>query len=327
MLGLAVDLLRNKNSHNNPAELLASIDDKLTFIQTARPTAVNISTVSMNLQRDLSQLTEKSSCEEIIECVTTFAVRLLNEDLQQNRRIGDYGAQWLKAKTKMASVKVLTHCNTGSLATSGYGTALGIIRRLHEIGMLEQIYCTETRPYNQGSRLTAYELVMDCLPRPTLICDSMASALLSIQKTKGTSLAAIIVGADRIASNGDTANKIGTYQLAITAKYHGVFFIVAAPWDTIDLKLTHGGLIPIEERSSKEMTQIYGKVVSKSDTREYQMVETAVEGISVWNPAFDITPAALIDCIVTERGVYEKKPGSLEFDLMGSSSEGKLTNN
>jgi methylthioribose-1-phosphate isomerase len=203
---------------------------------------------------------------------------------------------------------------TRSLATAGYGTALGMIRALQASSMLTQAYCSETRPYNQGSRLTAYELVHDQIPA-TLITDSMAAALLA---REGDNVAAIVVGADRVAANGDTANKIGTYSLAILARHHGVKFLVAAPRTTIDLATKSGAEIVIEERAREEVTRIKGP---KLDTRgqvtidkDIETISIAAEGIDVWNPAFDITPAQLIDGVVTEMGVVEKgQDGKFDF--------------
>nr|CAG4644900.1 EOG090X08IP [Leptodora kindtii] len=183
-------------------------------------------------------------------------------------------------------LRVLTHCNTGSLATAGYGTALGVIRKLQEKGLLEHVYCTETRPYNQGSRLTAFELVYEKIPA-TLICDSMAAAAM-----QRFSIDVVIVGADRVAANGDTANKIGTYQLAVVAQCHSVPFYVAAPSSSIDMNLESGEQICIEERDETEITHSVG-------------VRIAADGIRCWNPAFDVTPARLITGgIVTEKGVF-----------------------
>lgn len=195
---------------------------------------------------------------------------------------------------------------SSSLATAGWGTALGIIRDLHHNGNLKHAFCTETRPYNQGSRLTAYELVYESIPA-TLVCDSMASALLRLNP----SVQAIIVGADRVAANGDTANKIGTYQLAITAKHHGILFVVAAPSTSIDLSMASGKEIVIEERPAKELVTTTGVLDDKSSAT----VRTAAEGIQVWNPSFDVTPSELISAIVTEKGVAVKQPGHTEFDL------------
>jgi methylthioribose-1-phosphate isomerase len=189
------------------------------------------------------------------------------------------------------------------LATAGYGTALGVIRSLHANGFLEHAFCTETRPYNQGSRLTAYELIHDDIPA-TLITDSTAAAL--IQKEN---ISAVIVGADRVAANGDTANKIGTYALSILARYHGAKFLVAAPRTTIDLDTASGKDIIIEVRPGEEVRQFrgvrdHGK--GDIDLQHWETISMAPKGIEVWNPSFDVTPAELIDGIVTEEGVIEK---------------------
>lgn len=200
-----------------------------------------------------------------------------------------------------------------SLATAGHGTALGIARSLHAQNLIDQVFCTETRPYNQGSRLTAYELVHDGIPA-TLITDSMAAALMAKEGT----LAAVVVGADRVAANGDTANKVGTYALAVLARHHGVAFVVAAPRTTIDLDTPTGKDIVIEERPGEEVTRIKGPKVDKDGEIESPedavSIKTAAEGINVWNPAFDVTHAALIDAIVTEVGVAEKGSDG-QFDL------------
>ena len=203
---------------------------------------------------------------------------------------------------------------SSSLATAGYGTALGVIRSLHANGSLKHAFCTETRPYNQGSRLTAFELVHDKIPS-TLITDSMASALLRL-RGPSENIAAIVVGADRVAANGDTANKIGTYQLAITAKHLGVKFLVAAPRTTIDLSTASGSDIVIEERPGKEMTFVKGPRYDgvDLDLSQVENVSIAANGISVWNPSFDVTPAELIDGIITEVGVVEKGEDG-KFDL------------
>ena len=202
------------------------------------------------------------------------------------------------------------------MATAGYGTALGIVRSLHTDGDLLRAYYTETRPYNQGSRLTAFELVHDNIPA-TLITDSMASALLRL-RGPSEKIAAIVVGADRVAANGDTANKIGTYQLAITAKHHGVKFLVAAPRTTIDLHTASGEDIVIEERPGEEVTMAKGPRFDGTDLdlSRTEVVKIAANGIDVWNPAFDVTPAELIDGIVTEVGVVEKGSDG-KFDLNG----------
>lgn len=201
---------------------------------------------------------------------------------------------------------------SSSLATAGYGTALGVIRSLYSSKSLRHVYYTETRPYNQGARLTGFELIHDGIPG-TLITDSMAAALM---KTKGQSenIIAVIVGADRVAANGDTANKIGTYALAVLAKYHGIKFLVAAPRTTIDMTTKSGADIVIEERPEMEVVNIKGPVVQINPfSHEKEIVQGSTAEISIaatntraWNPAFDVAPAELIDGIVTEQGVVEK---------------------
>lgn len=213
---------------------------------------------------------------------------------------------------------MLTHCNTGSLATSGHGTALGIIRTLRSKDLLKHAFCTETRPYNQGSRLTSFELVFEGIPS-TLITDSMAAALFRLKKDE-MNIGAVIVGADRVVRNGDTANKIGTYQLAVLAKHHGVKFVVAAPTTSIDLETETGAGIKIEERKREELTQISGAVVGADgqvDVSKTARVAIADQRIGVWNPAFDVTPAELIDAIVTEKGtVVKNAEGKFDFQAV-----------
>ena len=198
-----------------------------------------------------------------------------------------------------------------SLATAGYGTALGVIRALNGQSKLLRAYYTETRPYNQGSRLTGYELIHDKIPS-TLITDSMAASLLKLSK-EPENIACVIVGADRVAANGDTANKIGTYSLAILARYHGVKFLVAAPRTTIDLDTPSGDDIKIEERPPTEITLLKGPVILRNkqanatvDVSNVQEISISPIGTQAWNPAFDVTPAELIDGVVTEMGVVEK---------------------
>ena len=215
-----------------------------------------------------------------------------------------------------------------SLATAGYGTALGIVRSLYGKGLLEHAYYTETRPYNQGSRLTGYELLHDGIPC-TLITDSMAAALMQKLHSEGDSLAAVIVGADRVALNGDTANKIGTYALAVLARFHGVKFVVAAPRTTIDLATPSGKEIVIEERPPDEMLSVKGPQVltgsgTAIDIKNITSISTAALGTQCWNPAFDVTPAELIDAIVTEVGVAEKNDqGKFDLQHLFSISEVK----
>lgn len=328
-------------------EVEAFILEKLDYLVTSRPTAVNLSDAAIKLKalvQKRKQIGDPKG-KDLAEAYVEAAEKMLIDDAMDNHRLGDFGAAWIMNNTPVGKdgkkVGVLTHCNTGyvgqhqtrensrnarhgqgrligllsrSLATAGYGTALGVIRSLHASDKLEHAYCTETRPYNQGARLTAFELVHDKIPA-TLITDSMAASLLA---QKGTGLAAIVVGADRVVANGDTANKIGTYQLAVLAKYHGVKFIVAAPRTTIDLRTKEGEDIIIEERAKSEVTRITGPRISDLGRNEenitLETVNIAAPGIDVWNPAFDVTPYDLIDAIVTEVGVAEKNADGL-FEL------------
>ena len=240
-------------------------------IASARPTAVNL---RWGIERALSSVSPMSDAE-VPEALFRLVKEMEAEDEERNRAIGAWGARLLKE-----SSRILTHCNAGSLGTFFYGTALGIVYAAAEQGKVERVYCDETRPVGQGARLTAWELARVGVPT-TLICDNMAASLLA----KGD-VDAVVVGADRIAANGDTANKIGTYGVAVLAHEHGIPFYVAAPTSTIDWSLADGSLIPIEERDPCEV------------------LSTPIEGVEVWNPAFDVTPARYITSIVTEKGVF-----------------------
>lgn len=285
-LSLSVEML--PKSFSSVEELFHFVQEKMEYLTTARPTAVNISQTAKDLISFVKNLSAaKVDADDAKMKVIDKIEGMLAKDVKDNQHMGRYGAAHLLQQTEVEKLKVLTHCNTGSLATAGYGTALGVIRRLHEGGHIDHVFCTETRPYNQGSRLTAYELVYENIPS-TLIADSMVSLLM---KAKGVH--AVVVGADRVVANGDTANKIGTYQIAITAKYHGVLFYVAAPSSSIDMTLENGQQILIEERPPHELTTV-------GNTR------IAAHGIGCWNPGFDITPAELITGgIITELGVYQ----------------------
>ncbi|KAJ5536812.1 Methylthioribose-1-phosphate isomerase [Penicillium frequentans] len=296
----------------SPEEARSLIIARLDYLVTSRPTAVNLSDAARKLEALVTNQAVQPGATgpEIVASFIRAAEDMLGKDLEDNQRIGHHGAEWIMANaTKTDTVSVLTHCNTGSLATSGYGTALGVIRSLSSRNVLRHAYCTETRPYNQGSRLTAFELVHDHIPA-TLITDSMAAALLA---DASVGVGAIVVGADRVAANGDTANKIGTYGLAVLAKHHGVKFLVAAPLTTIDLETRSGGDIVIEQRPESEVTSIKGPRdgAEAAESMVLDTVRIAAPGIGVWNPAFDITPAALIDGIITEVGVVEKGPTGL----------------
>ena len=267
-------------------ELNGFMESKFEYLLTARPTAVNIAEAAERYTERLSEL--ESECDNVCKVQASLVAemeKMLEEDQLANKTMGAHGAEEIAKRLDGRKAVVLTHCNTGSLATGGYGTALGVVRRLHSMGVLDHVYCTETRPYNQGARLTAYELVFEGIPS-TLICDSMGALIM-----KEKAVDAVIVGADRIVSNGDVANKIGTYQLAVAAQFHNIPFYVAAPISTIDFGLSDGREIKIEERPNEEMLFVAGKRV-------------AAEGIGCYNPAFDVTPNYLISGIITEKGIF-----------------------
>ncbi|KAK4945340.1 S-methyl-5-thioribose-1-phosphate isomerase [Elasticomyces elasticus] len=326
-LALAVELGAETAAGKLPSradDVKETAGQRLDYLKTSRPTAVNLGDAvgKLKIVAKKAAIQSGATAESVAQAYIVAAERMLVDDVSDNKAIGEHGARWIEANTvagkkrkqdRSQQLKVLTHCNTGSLATAGYGTALGVIRSLRAGDMLTQAYCTETRPYNQGSRLTAYELVHDEIPA-TLITDSMACALLA---KEGTNLAAIVVGADRVAANGDTANKIGTYSLAVLARHHGVKFLVAAPRTTIDLATSSGQDIEIEQRAPEEVTRIKGPKVATDGKvlvdEGAELISTAAIGIDVWNPAFDVTPAELIDGVITERGVVEKVDGKFDF--------------
>ncbi|KAJ0168780.1 Methylthioribose-1-phosphate isomerase [Colletotrichum tanaceti] len=316
-LAHAVELHNGSCKASSPQDTVSYIDSRLDYLKESRPTAVDLTNAINQLKARIRGASQEDTAS-IIAAYIDEAESILRKDLRTNLSIGDHGAQWLKdvaGASPDSKISVLTHCNTGSLATSGHGTALGIIRTLWSGNLLQHAYCTETRPYNQGSRLTAFELVYEKIPS-TLVTDSMAAALFNLQKEK-MNIAAVIVGADRVVRNGDTANKIGTYQLAVLAKHHGVKFIVAAPTTSIDLETETGAGIKIEERRREELTQISGAVVQADggvDVKQTSRVATADQRINVWNPAFDVTPHDLIDAIVTEKGaVVKNAEGRFDF--------------
>ncbi|KAH6657560.1 hypothetical protein BKA67DRAFT_655817 [Truncatella angustata] len=317
-LGHAVELHNGAlASSATPQDTISYIDSRLDYLYESRPTAVDLGNAVTALKKVIRQAPADHS--KIVQAYIDAAEEIFRKDTETNKSIGSHGAEWLLENAPVATlegaVSVLTHCNTGSLATSGHGTALGIIRSLNEKGKLKHAFCTETRPYNQGSRLTAFELVFEKIPS-TLITDSMAGALFATRKQKDH-IAAVIVGADRVVRNGDTANKVGTYALSVLARHHGIKFIVAAPTTSIDLETESGADIKIEERKREELTQITGAVVGKDgsvDASRTERVAIADQRIGVWNPAFDVTPCDLIDAVVTEKGVVTKgSDGKFDF--------------
>ena len=275
-MGIALGTRDAEASH--VSELRRAFDEICEVIGETRPTAVNLFWAIRRMQHKFEACAELP-VDQIRQALITEAQRMYVEDIAANEAMGRHGATLMPA-----SGGVLTHCNAGALATCGYGTALGVIRAAVEAGKKLHVYADETRPFLQGSRLTAWELMKDGIPT-TVISDNMAGAMMKQGK-----IGAVVVGADRIAANGDVANKIGTYTVAVLAKEHGIPFYVAAPFSTVDLETPDGSKIPIEQRSTREVTHIAGKAI-------------APEGVKVENPAFDVTPAKYVAAIITERGV------------------------
>src|SRR2546422_10384376 len=275
-MGIALGVKNSKAE--NIDKLRQEFDSICDMIGKTRPTAVNLFWAISRMREKFDLLSGKP-ISQIKQALIEEAQRMHAEDIAANQAMGRHGAALMPA-----SGGVLTHCNAGALATCGYGTALGVIRAAIEQGKKIHVYADETRPFLQGSRLTAWELMKDGIPT-TVISDNMAGAMMKQGK-----IGAIVVGADRIAANGDVANKIGTYMLAVLAKEHGIPFYVAAPFSTVDLDTPDGSRIPIEQRNPREVTHIAGK-------------QMGPDGTEVENPAFDVTPAKYVSAIVTEKGI------------------------
>ena len=276
--GVALGALRTKAV--TAQEFAPEFERICARLAGTRPTAVNLFWAIDRMKRLFaSLLAAGATLAQIQEKLLAEAHAMYEEDIAACKAMGAFGGALLPDEGG-----VLTHCNAGALATCGYGTALGVIRSAIEQGKRIHVYADETRPFLQGARLTAWELMADHIPT-TVICDNMAASLMRAGK-----IHAVVVGADRIAANGDVANKIGTYNVAILAKEHGLPFYVAAPWSTIDLATATGDSIPIEERPAVEVTHHGGKQLTPN-------------GVGIRNPAFDVTPARYISAIITERGV------------------------
>lgn len=277
--GIALAALKLKQT--NTENFLQGMENAFDVLSQSRPTAVNLfwALERMRLKMETNSQLPPS---HIAITLLTEAHHIVTEDIQNNRALGHLGATLLPD-----DARVLTHCNAGALATAGYGTALGIIRAAVELGKKISVIADETRPFLQGARLTAWEMVQEKIP-VTLITDNMAGHLMRCGQ-----IDAIIVGTDRVASNGDVANKIGTYMIAVLAKQHKIPFYVACPLSTIDLSIDNGDDIPIEERASEEVTG-------------YQNTHWAAQGVKVRNPAFDITPAELVTALITEKGIVSQ---------------------
>ncbi|NLA11191.1 MAG: S-methyl-5-thioribose-1-phosphate isomerase [Firmicutes bacterium] len=274
----------------------AAIERAAAALRSSRPTAVNLDWALRRMESLLERFGGDTG-EELTAILLREARTILEEDLATNRRIGAHGASLIPD-----GASILTHCNAGALATAGYGTALGVIRAAAAAGKRLQVYVDETRPLLQGARLTALELLREKIPA-VLVTDSCAGYLFSDDR-----ITVVIVGADRIAANGDTANKIGTYPLAVLAKRHRVPFYVAAPCSTIDLSLESGREIAIEERDPEEITTLNGDRIAPA-------------GIAAFNPAFDVTPAELISAIVTERGLLHRPCRAALENLLAKGEE------
>ena len=278
-MGLALGAQRSKATGTK--QFTTEFQRNCDQLAATRPTAVNLFWAIERMKRSFSDgALAGESVEQLKARLRSEADRIHDDDVASCRAIGAHGATLVPGEAK-----ILTHCNAGALATAGYGTALGVIRGAVEAGRKVKVLADETRPFLQGARLTAWELVKDGIDT-TVITDNMAGAMM---RTGQVDL--VVVGADRIAANGDTANKIGTYSVAVLAKEHGIPFYVAAPWSTIDLATKDGDAIPIEERNAREVTHV----------GNYQL---APEGASIRNPSFDVTPNKYITAIITERGVY-----------------------
>lgn len=275
--GVALAAIEIAKTTNDKTVFLNELRKKANYLKSSRPTAVNLMW-GIEKQMELANSTN-GNIEKIVDELIRNGIKLENEDIEINKKMGDYGAEVVPK-----GATILTHCNAGALATVGYGTALGVIRSAFAKDPTIKVFADETRPRQQGARLTTWELTQDGIPT-TLITDGMCSYFMS----KGM-IDMVVVGADRIAANGDTANKIGTYTVAISAKYHNVPFYIAAPLSTIDISIKSGKEIPIEERSHEEVTHINGDWICAKD-------------VNIINPGFDVTPHELITGIITEKGI------------------------
>ncbi|KAH3688216.1 hypothetical protein WICPIJ_000802 [Wickerhamomyces pijperi] len=335
----------------NIQNLKLQIIERLRFLITSRPTAVNLAN-AINEVIEIVIRSQATSVDELFPEILKFATDLYDDDFKNNFKLGENGKAWILNELEKDGFKgdfsILTICNTGSLATSGYGTALGVVRSLwshskefqtassedepatkkakSDVIKLSKCYPLETRPYNQGSRLTAYELVYEKIPSQ-LITDSMVTYLISTLNKDPNSppIKACVVGADRIVRNGDTANKIGTFQLSLICAKFGIKFLVVAPKTTIDLNTVHGDDIVVEQRPAIEFQNVSGGIIDpqtnqvvRDQTTGFAIagkVGVAAPGIEVWNPSFDVTPHEYIDGIVTEDGVITKDSNG-DFDLV-----------
>ncbi|OEH84820.1 S-methyl-5-thioribose-1-phosphate isomerase [Desulfuribacillus stibiiarsenatis] len=278
--GLALAALKYRNLEKD--EFLEKIDNAAKILANTRPTAVNLFWAIQRMRNLLELNKDNFTVPELVEKIVREAETIAEDDVQINKKMGAYGATLIPE-----GAQIYTHCNAGALATVDYGTALGVIRSAHEQNKNIHVYAGETRPYLQGSRLTTFELMKDNIP-VTLVTDNMAGFLMKQGKVH-----CVIVGADRVAANGDVANKIGTYSLSVLAKEHNIPFYVAAPISTIDLQIDSGDEIEIEERGTEEVIKVYDTFIAPKDAVAY-------------HPAFDVTPHQNITAIITEKGIIHK---------------------
>jgi len=281
--GVCLYALELQKENLSREDFVSKLVERATYLASSRPTAVNL---AWAVEKQV-EIVKNSTLDinGIVQALIVNGIKLEHEDVEINKKMGDFGAEIVQ-RIKPLGATILTHCNAGALATVGYGTALGVVRSAYAQDNTVQVFADETRPRQQGARITTFELAMDGIP-VTLITDGMCSYFMK----KGM-IDLVVVGADRIALNGDTANKIGTYTVAIAAKYHNIPFYIAAPLSTIDVSIQTGAEIPIEERDHEEVTHINGKRI-------------CAEGINIINPGFDVTPNELIAGIITEVGVLE----------------------
>ena len=289
--GVALEAQRHAESSR--AQFDAALENSFNVLAASRPTAVNLFWAIARMRQCHAQ-TRSGSTQAAAEALLELAQQIHSDDIEINRALGRHGAALIPD-----GARIMTHCNAGALATAGHGTALGVIRSARDAGKRISVIANETRPYLQGARLTAWELVQEHIP-VTLVTDNMAGYLMQQGRVD-----VIVVGADRIAANGDTANKIGTYTVAVLAERHRIPFYIAAPLSTIDIAIADGSGIPIEERDPAEVTGFRG-------------MRWAPEGVSVANPAFDVTPAALITGLITEKGVISRPDAGKIRSLFGS---------
>jgi len=294
-LRLSDVLLDSRLRGNDGAEdFKAGMEAGFTVLAQSRPTAVNLFWALQRMREVWQSIATQTPPQQIAQCLLAEAHEILAEDIRINRAMGAHGAVLLKD-----GARVLTHCNAGALATAGWGTALGVIRSAVEAGKKISVIADETRPFLQGARLTAWEMVQENIPL-TLITDNMAGYMMARGEVD-----AVVVGTDRVAANGDVANKIGTYMVAVLARRHNIPFYVACPLSTIDLAITDGAGIPIEERAADEVTG-------------FRDCQWAAQGVQVRNPAFDVTPAELVTALITEKGVVSQPDRESIARLFGS---------